>query len=54
MSNIQGLNTEESEWVMNFLRACSNGENFTERAPSKKAAEHIISIIKNVHLKMVK
>ena len=47
-NNIPGLNTEESAWVVRFLQACSNGVEFTESAPSAKAADHIIEEMKEL------
>ena len=47
-NNIPGLNTEESAWVVRFLSACYNGEDFVEPAPSAKAADHIIEEMKEL------
>ena len=47
-NNIPGLNTEEFAWVVRFLSACCNGEDFVEHAPSAKAADHVIETMKKL------
>ena len=48
VSNIDGFDTEESEWICDFEKACLDGVEFNKPAPSKAAAEHIIKTFKDM------
>lgn len=42
MSNLSTLNSEEIEWVLDFMSATVKHEIFNKKAPSKKASEYLI------------
>ena len=48
VNNIDGLNAEENAWACRFMMACGRGENFTERAPSKAAAEYVLKTLEDM------